>query len=600
MRFALSKEKICSFRGDILPLYFDFPLRSQNKLADADIKWSCEGEAVRLKEFSGEDKTNFNNGVLLILKAVGLAKVKALYGGKEYVCEVEVREPKRASSDEELNYYFADMHDHTVYTHNHEECFAREKEFQIDYINQLKEENLMDASVISDHAGVISDTDFFRGFVADEESEPKNVVILPGAESEISFVETDRFGIKRRHSGEIVTLNSEGYVPKKTWEEFENTFQETPAPIGIFAHPTISGFSTPGLWDFDFANHATEEMRRIMRGIELGSGKDQDECLIYEYAYSDALDAGFKVSPTCASDSHGPVWGYYKIPGKTVILAKEKSREAFIDALRNNRFYATETGNVKLRYSVNGKFAPCELAPANKYHFKLQLSYFNEDKSSEISYCRVISDGGVTLKTIELDGSELEFEIESNSARYFYLRLSDSLGRRTWSMPVFTGRSYDKKVNLSLSPIAPEKLSARERLTGKDASALVDGNPHNFWEAGDKNASLIIDIGECREISAIGICQRIVEHNYKPDWKSTDYTAGFPFEIEIYTSLDGLDFKKCKDHCLRAFGSEEIIALDKKKARYVLIEVKSTVGSFSGFKKFADAPVAIGNVALFE
>ena len=309
--------------------------------------------------------------MLLILKAVGRAKVKALYGGKEYVCEVEVREPKHASSDEELNYYFADMHDHTVYTHNHEECFAREKEFQIDYINQLKEENLMDASAISDHAGVISDTDFFRGFVADEKSEPKSVVILPGAESEITYVIEDRFGIKRRLSGEIVTLNAEAYVPKKSWEEFEESFSKTPEPIGIFAHPTISGFSTPGLWNFDFANHNTEGNLRVMRGVELGTGKDQDECLIYEYAYSDALDAGFKVSPTCSSDSHGPIWGYYKIPGKTVIMAKEKSREAFVDALRNNRFYATETGNVKLRYSVNGKYAPCELQPCEKYLFKV-------------------------------------------------------------------------------------------------------------------------------------------------------------------------------------------------------------------------------------
>ena len=600
MQFTLLNGKISSFCGDIVPLYFDFPVKFQNKLANADISWSYEGDAIYIREFSGEDKTNFNNGVLVILKKAGNATVRAVYDGKEYVCEVEVREPKAVSSDEPLNYYFADMHDHTMYTHNHEECIVRESEFQIDYINQLKDEGLMDASVISDHAGVINDTEFFRGFVADEKSEPKSVVILPGAESEITYVKEDRFGIKRRLSGEIVTLNAEGYLPKKSWEEFENEFSETPEPIGIFAHPTISGFSTPGLWNFDFANHNTEGIRRIMRGVELGSGEDQDECLIYEYAYSDALDAGFKLSPTCSSDSHGPVWGYYKIPGKTVIMAKEKSREAFVDALRNNRFYATESGNVKLRYSVNGKFAPCELLPCDKYVFKVYLDCFKEDKTTKPCICKVISDGGVSLKTIENFGSEFEFEIESSSARYFYLRLSDSEGRRTWSMPVFTGRQFDEKKNASLSPVSTEKMSASERFTGKDAASLVDGNPHNFWMGEEKTASLLIDMGECRDISALGICQRIVEHNYKDDWRSTDYTAGFPFEIEIHTGIDGVNFKRQKAACLRAFGSEEIISFEKHSARYVLFEVKSTVGSYSGFKKYADAPVAIGNIALFE
>ncbi len=35
------------------------------------------------------------------------------------------------------------------------------------------------------------------------------------------------------------------------------------------------------------------------------------------------------------------------MPGKTVIMATEKSKEAFLDALMNNRFYATEARYVR-------------------------------------------------------------------------------------------------------------------------------------------------------------------------------------------------------------------------------------------------------------
>ena len=599
MKADLSNEKIESFRGNIVPLYFDFPLKS-NKLIKADIKWSASGDAVEIREFSGESKENFNNGVLLLLKKPGRSSIKATFDGEEHVCEVVVSEPKSVSRECELNYYLADMHDHTFYTHNHEECFARQSEFQIDYINQLTDESLMDASVISDHAGVLNDIDFFRGFVADEQSEPKSVVILPGAESEITYVITDRFGIKRRLSGEVVTLNAENYVPKKSWQEFEEAFSKTPEPIGIFAHPNITGFSTPGIWNFDFSHHNTEEMRRIMRGIELGSGEDKDECLIYEYAYSDALDAGFKVSPTCASDSHGPIWGYHKIPGKTVIMAAEKSKEAFIYAIRNNRFYATESGNVKLHYTVNGKSAPCELEPCGKYHFKVELSSFKQDESTAPCICKLISDGGKTVKVIENIGSLFEFEVESDTAHYFYLRLSDAFGRRTWSMPVFTGRRFEKKDDLILTPVVPAKFTAYDRITGKDAYEAIDGNPRNCWVSDNRLASIVIDMGECREISALGFSQRIVEHNLKDDWRSTDYTAGFPFEYEIYSSDDGKTFEMCRNGVLRVFGSEEIIELPKLKTRYLLFEVKSTVGSYSGFKKYEDSPVSIGNIAVFN
>lgn len=605
MSICLSKNKIESFRGNVVPLYINFDAIRRGEFEKADIIWSVEGDCVGLRSFSGEREMNFNNGVLLTLNNVGEAKVTAKYAGEEYVCNVTVREELKADPDGEMNYYLADMHDHTMLTHNAEKCIERESEFQIDYIDFLKEENLMDASVVSDHAGVINDTDFFRGFVADEISEPKDVIILPGAESEVGHIEYDRLGIKHRMSGEIVTLNAAGYIDTRTWQEFEDTFKTSPEPVCIFAHPIVSGSSTPGIWDFDFRNRNTPEMLRIMRGVELGTGKDEDECLIYEYAYSDALDAGFRVSTTCSSDSHGPVWGYHKIPGKTVIKAPEKSKEAFIDALRNNRFYATESGNVKLDYKVNGKTAPCVIEDTSKYKFHVDLGYFKEDRSTEIVSCRVISDGGKTVLWLkDIKESFFDFEIESDTARYFYLRLSDSEGRRTWSMPVWTGREFDvRRAPTGLTVIDSKDFEARDLIGGTDATLAVDGDPYHFW-IGEKNkASVLIDMKEKKEICALGFYQRILERVSKkivPIWNSFDYTPGFPVEYEVYTSEDGESFTMRAEGNFRAIGSEEMVLFERHSARYVRFDVKETVGTYAGFKKYENGPVTIGNIALFE
>ena len=107
-------------------------------------------------------------------------------------------------------------------------------------------------------------------------------------------------------------------------------------------------------WAFEFALHGQNEgISRLMRCVEMGNGTDRNCNLLHEYAFSEALDAGFRVTTTCGSDGHRE-WGFKVCPGKTVIMASERSKEAFTDALMNNRAYASDSGNVKLRLLVNG------------------------------------------------------------------------------------------------------------------------------------------------------------------------------------------------------------------------------------------------------
>ena len=244
----------------------------------------------------------------------------------------------------------------------------------------------------------------------------------------------------------------------------------------------------------------------------MGDGSERQQNLIHEYSYSVALDNGFKVSTTCSSDSHGaksdnpngPKWGYKRFPGKTVIMAKEKSREAFVDALRHNRFYGCESGNLKLRYTVNGKAAPAELDITSNYKFHVDISYFKEDETTKPISCRVVSDGGKTLLELsDIDFSSFDFEIASDTAHYFYLRFVDECGRRTWSYPVWTGREFIKKSSPDLCEIDLTGATATDILTGNDAARLINRDVNDFWESGSNEACVVIDLKQEQKISAL-------------------------------------------------------------------------------------------------
>ncbi len=608
MSVTLSKNNITSFRGNVLPLHLGFDSEQHGTLAKADIKWESDSDAVALRSFEGDDPMSFNNGVLLLLNKVGSANITATLDGVTYTCNVTVRETQTASSDDELNFYVGDLHNHTTLIHNHADFITRTSEFQYEYIDFLKKEALIDFTAMSDHACVLNDTEFFRNFTEVEKAEDGNsVVIFPGAESEVTFREYDRFEVIHKNSGEIVTFNTDGYGNPKTWEPFHGYVKDAPEPVAIFAHPCVVGYSTKGVWNFCFHKNNNDIMKRALRGIELINGEKLDWNLMHEFTYSHALDSGFRVSPVASSDSHGPVWGFGHMRPKTVLLAKEKSREAFIDALRNNRFYATESGNVKLRYTVNGKHAPCDLEDTTSYKFHVELDYFKDDASTHPVKCTVISDYGNTLLSLTDFGNSFDFEINSDTARYFYLRFVDANHERTWSMPVWTGRAFDEYVEPDVKPIDMTKATAVDVLTGADASGAIDGDVYKPWEANSGKASIVIDLKEEKTLKALGIYPRMVVRPSKSKdyenwlvWREPDFASTLLTRFEIHTSVDGKTYEKRVESTCRMFGGENIITFDTTKARYVRFDILSTVGADAAPHLWGNAKCSVANLTLFE
>ncbi len=598
MSYRLSKEKIESFCGDILPLYLTDD--EGNALYFEDVSFRTDSDVVRIRDFREGSRIPFTGGVLLALDSVGEATVYATHAGMEYTCTVSVRKMKHASEDDTLDYYFADTHNHSSLIHNGEEFAARQTGRQDEYVASIKNDGRIDMTAITDHAGTINHLDFFRGFVEYEKAQPMKTVIFPGAESEVGYQETNRFGTTIRKSGEIVTFQAAGYKNCPEWETFYTEFANEKTPVGIFAHPQVVGWSTPGIWDHDFPTRfESPEMRNLICGLEVINGGVGD--LFDEYSYSVALDAGFHLSPAADSDSHGPKWGYDIMLPKTVLMATERSREAFLDAYRARRFYTTESGNVRLSFTVNGKRAPAVLEETDTYTYRVECSLFHEGDDLPVAG-EIISDYGRTVATLSFEDGVAEGTLTSSTARYFYLRLWDKNALRTFSPAVFTGRAYDEKQeNSDLTPMDMSDAVATDLSSGKCVPTVIDGRDATPYYSESKTPSILIDLGSATEIAALGhLPTRVVrpEVNWRT-WKASDTMITLPVHFAVSVSCDGESFSEVANGVCRVFGDENIIRFAPTTVRYVRFDVLDTVGANSHRDSIADAHASIGNLALF-
>lgn len=595
----LSHCKIESFCGDVLPLN----IVSDIDVSDKEIKWYTDNDNIKVRGFSDANPLPFNDGVLITLMGVGSAKVFAEIGDEKLCCEVTVRERHRYKKGETLQFFAGDLHAHTSHNHDYKTFPFRESEFPIDCYKQVKDDGRLDFFAMSDHAGLVCKKDFFRGFTDAEKVEPLDTVIFAGCESQCmpAKPDEDRFGIVSKCGGEVVSINSDNYINANDWSQFVKAFADTPLPILSFAHPQIIGWARKGNGNFNFEEINTPELIKLVKLIEMGNGGDRETNAINEYSYSVALDCGFKVSPCCTSDAHGPKWGYSVLPGKTIIMAPDKSKEMLLDALNENRVYACESGQVKLFYTVNGCIAGETVPDTDTYKFHIETGLFSDDETCCPVKCSVISDGGNTIKYLEGDMSSLDFEIKSDSAAYFYLRFTDINGRKTWSAPVWTGRICRYKEQPSLLPIDKSQFEAVDISTGKDAGKLVNNNPDDIWISDTPTPTILIDMKKEYEIQAVGhyplrpIMGEIIEQGMYPNDIVTQYVS----EYRVLTSKDGINFETVDEGILRVFGKEELITFNPTSARYVKFEVKSTTGMACGLAKYRDTTVRIGELTIF-
>ncbi len=165
----------------------------------------------------------------------------------------------------------------------------------------------------------------------------------------------------------------------------------------------------------------------------------------------DALERGAKVGCIAGSDVHSPFPGLrvhsggnlrHDEPGIAAVLTKELTREAIFEAIRERRCYACEGARITLDFRVNGAVMGREIADQGNPERAL---YVCVQAPLPIETVTIVKNGQdhfiYTLNGAMARHESMVIDLEAErDTDYYYIRVTQSDGRRAWSSPVWVNR----------------------------------------------------------------------------------------------------------------------------------------------------------------
>jgi hypothetical protein len=168
--------------------------------------------------------------------------------------------------------------------------------------------------------------------------------------------------------------------------------------------------------------------------------------------WQDALELGARIGCVAGSDVHAPFPGlvhhaehanlHCDQPGIAGVLARDLTRTAIFDALRQRRCYACEGVRAQLDFRVNDAVMGSEIADdaggARRIAFAVSspapLAQIVLVKNARDLFVYGCDDGQTACADVVMD---LEAE---RTTDYYYLRATHADGRRAWSSPIWVTR----------------------------------------------------------------------------------------------------------------------------------------------------------------
>ena len=203
-------------------------------------------------------------------------------------------------------------------------------------------------------------------------------------------------------------------------ENYAAALKEVPLSVSQFNHPG------PEYGDFLGFTRYSAAVDDVVQLLEVGSGKNA-----YGF-YTQALDYGWHVAPTCSQNNHYGNWGSQD-PGRTAVLADSLTEAGIYDALRNYRAYATGDSDLHIYFDRMGQRLSRQDVGA-----ELTLTATLYDPTDAIGLVEVIVKEGAVIASESAQGTsaEISFTVPADFD-YYYLRITQPDGDTAVTAPVW-------------------------------------------------------------------------------------------------------------------------------------------------------------------
>jgi hypothetical protein len=334
------------------------------------------------------------------------------------------------------NQYFGDLHTHTAYSDAWEgapaDAYAAAKAAGADFM------------ATTDHAHYIVGDPWAATIAQADAATTSTFVAIPAYEYWMpSSGECNVYGTANMPPSLILNANGQSNPGNraKSWDAIAALYDWLIAPAQAGA---VAQYNHPHYMTKDFQEY---DGRSAARDVGMGMLEIDNGGTIAEDSFLLALDKGWHVMPSCNSDTHNPDWisGY---EFRTVLLAPSLTRADLLDAMRNQRGYATEDKNLRVSYTLNGQVMGSTLAaPGSSYAAAIHIE--DPDGAADaITLVEIVSDGGAVVASTAPNTAVVDWTptLASSTARYFYVRVttasnsSGGPGLTAWTAPVWTGR----------------------------------------------------------------------------------------------------------------------------------------------------------------
>ncbi len=158
----------------------------------------------------------------------------------------------------------------------------------------------------------------------------------------------------------------------------------------------------------------------------------------------DVLDRGYRFGFIGSGDSHDGHPGLAHLAnhgtgGLAAIIARDLTRPAVLEAIRNRRVYATSGPRIYLRAALStypmGSIVPHAKLVSENDQVSLYVHAIGTD---QIAWLDVVRSGQVTRSPIDKDRFEVLIPIDDpQPSEYFYVRIVQTDGGLAWSSPIY-------------------------------------------------------------------------------------------------------------------------------------------------------------------